>query len=55
MFLCAALLCARGAVLRAEEWSEKEIIDKFESQSPQARALKARVAAVEADARTRTA
>jgi len=47
------LLCACGAFLRAQVWSEKDVVERFESLSPQARELRARVAVVEADARAR--
>ena len=43
---CAVLTCA-------QEWTEAQLVAQFESQSPQARELKARVAVAEADARAR--
>ena len=49
-----ALLCTPAPLLRAQEWSEKDVVANFESMSPQARELRARVAVVKADARTRT-
>lgn len=49
-----ALLCISTSLLRAQGWSEKEVVAKFESLSPQARELRARVAVAAADVRTRT-
>jgi cobalt-zinc-cadmium efflux system outer membrane protein len=50
----AALCCVSVPWCRAQEWSEADIIERFQSLSPQVRELRARVAVVEADARTRT-
>ena len=49
----AALCCMSVPWCRAQEWSEADIIERFQSLSPQVRELRARVAVVEADARTR--
>ena len=50
----AAFCCLGVPLCRAQEWSEAEIIARFQSLSPQARELRARIALVEADARART-
>ena len=50
----AMLVCVPGTLLHAQEWTEQDVLARFESQSPQAREIKARVAAVEAFGRTRT-
>ena len=50
----AALCCVSMPWCRAQEWSEADIIERLESLSPQVRELRARVAVVEADVRTRT-
>lgn len=50
-----AILCyAVASMCNAQDWSEAEIIARFQSQSPQVREARARVAVAEADARTRT-
>src|SRR5262249_27887081 len=36
------------------QWSESQVIERFQAQSPQSRELRARVALAEAEARTRT-
>src|SRR5258708_31293457 len=50
----AAFCCLGLPVCRAQVWSEAEILERFQSLSPQAREARARVAVVEADSRTRT-
>jgi cobalt-zinc-cadmium efflux system outer membrane protein len=46
-------LCS--AQTAATSWSESQIIERFLTQSPQARELRARIAVIEAEGRTRTA
>lgn len=50
----AGLCCIGAPLSRAQIWSEAEILERFQSQSPQAREERARVAVVEADVLTRT-
>jgi cobalt-zinc-cadmium efflux system outer membrane protein len=53
-----ALLCLAPPISRAQEvlqqWSESQVIERFQAQSPQSRELRARIALAEAEARTRT-
>src|SRR6266550_111781 len=52
-----ALMCCAPPTVQAQDfpqqWSESQLIDRFLSQSPQSRELRARVALTEAEARTR--
>jgi outer membrane protein, heavy metal efflux system len=50
---CALAVC--WAQDTPQDWSESQIIERFLAFSPQARELRARVALIEAEARTRTA
>jgi outer membrane protein, heavy metal efflux system len=50
---CALAVC--WAEDTPQDWSESQIIERFLAFSPQARELRARVALIEAEARTRTA
>ena len=51
LLYCAHPTCRAQAI---KLWSEAEVIEQFQTQSPQARELRARVAVAEADARART-
>src|SRR5262249_25890652 len=46
-------LCLAVPLARAQEWSEADILERFQSQSPQVRELRARVAVADANARAR--
>ncbi len=51
----SAALCSFPALIRAQgvEWSEAEILERFQTQGPQIRALETHVALVESEARAR--
>ena len=48
------LMLALTLPVRAQEWSEDQVIQRFLQQSPQTRELRARVAMAQAEARGRT-
>jgi outer membrane protein, heavy metal efflux system len=52
-----AVVCSGAAICSAQEqreWSERQIVERFLTLSPQAQELRARVALTEAEAKTRT-
>ena len=50
-------IAALGALLAstawAQEWSEREVLDRFQAMSPQVRELQARVSLAQAESRAR--
>src|SRR5215831_17355438 len=50
----ACLLCILCGTNQAQEWTEAQVIDKFMQQSPYVREARARIDAVQAEAKGRT-